>query len=325
MTLLYGKDANGNQVPLLVSANGTVQTSGLWSGTSSQLTAGDGSAVTVGSGLTLSSGTLTSSGGSETVFDVNFAALSDSTQTLSNGNVVIGGVTYTIQNATNASSFQFVNGSGFVVTPQNVGGVSCQWNYSGSGVQRTAPAILLPFASILSATAKPVTISSRVRAFIYITGQSFRSSPEDSGAIVSIDNNGSAGSNMFNAMTIRGYIGGPGPSGTINVGLDYVQGIGSFTANTWATGLTLSNSNVIGVEGNSLLPYACTSYYGAWSSGWPSFSAINAKTFLASSSYTGTNFGNDFTPRTMKAIALAFPGGTGSNPVTIARLRVDVW
>ena len=63
MTLLYGKDANGNQVPLLVSANGTVQTSGLWSGTSSQLTAGDGSAVTVGSGLTLSSGTLSASGG----------------------------------------------------------------------------------------------------------------------------------------------------------------------------------------------------------------------------------------------------------------------
>lgn len=63
MTLLYGKDANGNQVPLLVSANGTVQTSGLWSGTASQLTAGNGSAVTVGSGLTLAAGTLTASGG----------------------------------------------------------------------------------------------------------------------------------------------------------------------------------------------------------------------------------------------------------------------
>lgn len=322
MTLLYGKDANGNQVPLLVSANGTVQTSGLWSGTSSQLTAGDGSAVNVGSGLTLAGGTLTGGGG-ETVFDVNFATLSDSTQTLSNGNVVIGGVTYTIQNSTNAASFQFVNGSGFVVAPQNVGGVSCQWNYSGSGVQRTAPAILLPFSSILSASSKPVTISSRVRAFIYITGQSFRGSPEDSNAVVGIDNNGSAGSNMFTALTIRGYIGGPGPSGTINVGLDYVHQ-GTQNSNNWATSLTLSNSNVIGVEGNSLLPYACTSYYGAWSSGWPSFSAINARTFLANSSYVGAN-STDYTPRTMKAIALAFPGGTGSNPVTIARLRVDVW
>lgn len=290
-------------------------------GTSSDLLAGNGTVVTLGSGLTLAGGTLTSSGG-ETVFDVNFATLSDSTQTLSNGNVVIGGVTYTIQNSTNAASFQFVNGSGFVVAPQNVGGVSCQWNYSLSGVQRTAPAILLTFASILSATAKPVTISSRVRAFIYITGQSFRSSPEDSNAVVSIDNNGSAGSNMFNAMTIRGNI-GTGPSGTINAGLDYVQG-GTQNVNNWATGLTLSNSNVIGVEGNSLLPYACTSYYGAWSSGWPSFSAINARTFLANSSYAGGN-STDYTPRTMKAIALAFPGGTGSNPVTIARLRVDVW
>ncbi|NCA24266.1 MAG: hypothetical protein EBS91_06605, partial [Betaproteobacteria bacterium] len=124
MTLLYGKDANGNQVPLLVSANGTVQTSGLWSGTSSQLTAGNGLAVAVGSGLTLAGGTLTSSGGSETVFDVNFAALSDSTQTLSNGNVVIGGVTYTIQNAANAGTIQFVNGSGFVISGKSVGATS---------------------------------------------------------------------------------------------------------------------------------------------------------------------------------------------------------
>jgi hypothetical protein len=76
MTLLYGKDANGNQVPLLVSANGTVQTSGLWSGTSSQLTAGDGSAVTVGSGLTLAGGTLSASsgGGWTTAYSVDFKA-----------------------------------------------------------------------------------------------------------------------------------------------------------------------------------------------------------------------------------------------------------
>jgi len=62
MTLLYGRDANGNQVPLLVDGNGIVQTSGgggaSWPGTSSQLTAGDGTAVNVGSGLSLSAGTL---------------------------------------------------------------------------------------------------------------------------------------------------------------------------------------------------------------------------------------------------------------------------
>jgi hypothetical protein len=76
MTLLYGKDANGNQVPLLVSANGTVQTSGLWSGTSSQLTAGDGSAVAVGSGLTLAGATLSASaaGGWTTAYSIDFKA-----------------------------------------------------------------------------------------------------------------------------------------------------------------------------------------------------------------------------------------------------------
>lgn len=62
MTLLYGKDSNGNQVPLLVDASGVVQTTGggtTWPGTSSQLTAGNGTAVTVGSGLSLASATLT--------------------------------------------------------------------------------------------------------------------------------------------------------------------------------------------------------------------------------------------------------------------------
>lgn len=62
MTLLYGRDASGNQVPLLVDGSGIVQTSGgstSWPGTSSQLTSGSGTAVNVGSGLSLSAGTLT--------------------------------------------------------------------------------------------------------------------------------------------------------------------------------------------------------------------------------------------------------------------------
>jgi hypothetical protein len=72
MTLLYGRDANGNQVPLLVDGNGIVQTSGgstSWPGTSSQLTAGDGTAVNVGTGLTLSSGTLRNGGSLPSVGD----------------------------------------------------------------------------------------------------------------------------------------------------------------------------------------------------------------------------------------------------------------
>ena len=75
MTLLYGRDANGNQVPLLVDGNGIVQTSGggtSWPGTSSQLTAGDGTAVNVGSGLSLAAGTLTSPSFT-TVYDLEWA------------------------------------------------------------------------------------------------------------------------------------------------------------------------------------------------------------------------------------------------------------
>lgn len=78
MTLLYGRDANGNQVPLLVDGNGIVQTSGgstSWPGTSSQLTAGDGTAVNVGSGLSLAAGTLTASGGWSTAYSVDFTSL----------------------------------------------------------------------------------------------------------------------------------------------------------------------------------------------------------------------------------------------------------
>lgn len=100
MTLLYGKDANGNQVPLLVSANGTVQTSGLWSGTSSQLTAGDGSPVNVGSGLTLAGDTLTSSGGApsfSTVWDVDWKAQTPATFTTTLSTATISGVTCSFQ------------------------------------------------------------------------------------------------------------------------------------------------------------------------------------------------------------------------------------
>ena len=79
MTLLYGRDASGNQVPLLVDGSGIVQTSGgggaSWPGTSSQLTAGDGTAVNVGSGLSLVAGTLTAPGGWTTAYSVDFTSL----------------------------------------------------------------------------------------------------------------------------------------------------------------------------------------------------------------------------------------------------------
>lgn len=75
MTILYGRDANGNQVPLLVDGSGIVQTSGggtSWPGTSSQLTSGSGTAVNVGSGLSLAAGTLTSPSFT-TIYDLEWA------------------------------------------------------------------------------------------------------------------------------------------------------------------------------------------------------------------------------------------------------------
>ena len=311
MTLLYGKDANGNQVPLLVSANGTVQTSGLWSGTSSQLTAGNGLAVAVGSGLTLAGGTLTSSGGSETVFDVNFAALSDSTQTLSNGNVVIGGVTYTIQNAANAGTIQFVNGSGFVISGKSVGATSSEWGYAGSGNQRTAPVVLLPFQSI---TSKIATVASRFRAFAYVTSQSFASG--DTILNLCVDNIGSAGATMFSVAGSIGWLGvTPGQRA---IASEYVLG-GTQNFSNVANNVGVS-TNVIGVEVDSALPTVYCVYYGQWAAGWPSLSTMsNQSGYRQISSSTNT-----ITQRA-KAIGMAFNGATGGAATTVSRLRVDVW
>lgn len=97
MTLLYGKDSNGNQVPLLVDASGVVQTTGggtTWPGTSSQLTAGDGTAVTVGSGLSLAGATLTAPGGWQTTYEVDFTTLTP-VASYSNGTATIDGKTWT--------------------------------------------------------------------------------------------------------------------------------------------------------------------------------------------------------------------------------------
>lgn len=126
MTLLYGKDSNGNQVPLLVDASGVVQTTGggtTWPGTSSQLTAGDGSAVTVGSGLSLAAGTLTASGGVTTAFDCDFTLLSNLSITgaTSITDQASRSLTFTPANAGTAS-IAIVNGSGLGFTTASNGG-----------------------------------------------------------------------------------------------------------------------------------------------------------------------------------------------------------
>lgn len=123
MTLLYGRDANGNQVPLLVDGSGIVQTSGgstSWPGTSSQLTSGSGTAVTVGSGLSLAAGTLTA--GVTTAFDCDFTLLSN--QSITGSTVITDqssrSLTFTPSFAGTASA-AIVNGSGLGLTTASNG------------------------------------------------------------------------------------------------------------------------------------------------------------------------------------------------------------
>ena len=122
MTLLYGRDANGNQVPLLVDGSGIVQTSGgstSWPGTSSQLTSGSGTAVNVGSGLSLSAGTLTAV--VTTAFDCDFTLLAN--QSITGSTVITDqssrSLTFTPSFAGTASA-AIVNGSGLGLTTASI-------------------------------------------------------------------------------------------------------------------------------------------------------------------------------------------------------------
>ena len=87
MTLLYGRDANGNQVPLLVDSNGIVQTSG---------------------GST--------SGGWQTTYEVDFTTLTP-VASYSNGTATIDGKTWTFAglDANSSASLSAANGLQMVV------------------------------------------------------------------------------------------------------------------------------------------------------------------------------------------------------------------
>lgn len=136
MTLLYGRDANGNQVPLLVDGSGIVQTSGggtSWPGTSSQLTSGSGTAVNVGSGLSLAAGTLTA--GVTTAFDCDFTLLSN--QSITGSTVITDqssrSLTFTPSFAGTASA-AIVNGSGLgLTTASNVSRSIIRTSFNGFG------------------------------------------------------------------------------------------------------------------------------------------------------------------------------------------------
>lgn len=135
MTILYGRDANGNQVPLLVDGSGIVQTSGgstSWPGTSSQLTSGSGTAVTVGSGLSLSAGTLTA-GGYSTVWDVDWKTVTPTTFTTSPSTIVVNGVDVTAQK-TNAAATLQISANGFDLSGQSSGSAYIEFDFQDMSI-----------------------------------------------------------------------------------------------------------------------------------------------------------------------------------------------
>lgn len=104
-------------------------------GTSSQLIAGDGTAVNVGSGLSLSAGALTASGGGpKTVYEVDFSTLAN--QVYTNGQTyTIAGASWTVSNNNPGSTtFQAVNGTGITYSGTGVSGIQFYTNFGSLGI-----------------------------------------------------------------------------------------------------------------------------------------------------------------------------------------------
>lgn len=250
MTLLYGRDANGNQVPLLVDGNGIVQTSGgstSWPGTSSQLTAGDGTAVTVGSGLSLAGATLTASGGGPvTVFEVDFSSLPN--QVLTNGlTYTIGGASWTVSDNVPASNtLQIVNGTGLTYTAPTAagGGFQMYTNFGSLGIPN-------PFQTIIFwVQCEFVTNVSSPQAGFYHRYDQV--GPFNQG-YSHLPTTGSSTAGMWFQATPSGNIGIHQSSNASN-GTRFASPIGS-------------NNVLVSV----LNPNLCVSqYYGIYSGGWPS-------------------------------------------------------
>jgi hypothetical protein len=239
MTLLYGRDANGNQVPLLVDGNGIVQTSGgstSWPGTSSQLTAGDGTAVNVGSGLSLSAGTLT---GVTTAFSCDFTLLAN--QSITGSTVITDqssrSLTFTPSFAGTASA-AIVNGSGLGLTTASNGARSRIFSLF-SGFNRS------PFFGhgyrIWMRWANYTPLASTLGLF---TGMYIEPSPGASNTLV--DN--------WRQNTI-GFYNNTGPDGTYAV---------NFPS-------PISNYNVLVLEQAAGM---MTTYLGTSASGFPSYSSL---------------------------------------------------
>jgi hypothetical protein len=113
-------------------------------GTSSQLAAGDGSAVSVGSGMTLAGGTLSASGGGpQTVFEVDFADLPNTTYTNGQAITIVGSTGSATFNVTIDDSFgsgvtvEIVNGVGLRFTTGFIGSFRFQTSLKRLGATST--------------------------------------------------------------------------------------------------------------------------------------------------------------------------------------------
>lgn len=309
MTLLYGRDANGNQVPLLVDGNGIVQTSGgggaSWPGTSSQLTAGDGTAVNVGSGLSLAATVLTASGGPKTVYEVDFSSLSN--QVYTNGqSYTIAGASWTVSNNNAGGTvFQAVNGTGITYGGTSYGTVQFYTTFGNLGISN-------PFQTIIfwvqcdyaSSTGNPTV------GFYHRWDQS---GPEGLGGNGLPTSNGVAGLsfnyNSGNPLILMNQSPTPGGSG------------GNRTASIG------SNNALVSMLTPNLF---VSQYYGQYSGGWPSTLqwvwGAQQPVFYSGGANFSFQYGAPYTQPTNPAsrgLALVAAHG-GNGTMTFRKIRVQV-
>lgn len=263
MTLLYGRDANGNQVPLLVDGNGIVQTSGgstSWPGTSSQLTAGDGTAVNVGSGLSLAAGTLTA--GWQTTYEVNFTTLTP-VASYSNGTATIDGKTWTFDGL----------GANSIASLSNANGLQLQSNANSSTY--TDAQVKLSDLSAMPGL-NEILIWARFNSTLSTSGGA------ESNTNMSVAHTGGSSLTIVPRFRLGWYStsAAGAPSGTSFHCFGYMAGTLYPSSGNEFSSYTTTNTNhdvwLIRLISSNISEV----YTGSWSSGWPAFSSLQFRNYF---------------------------------------------
>lgn len=255
MTLLYGRDASGNQVPLLVDGSGIVQTSGgstSWPGTSSQLTSGSGTAVTVGSGLSLSGGTLTAPN-PVTLWEADFTT-GQTAQTWTAGSTyavvgTIGGnLNWKHQGTSEPLTVAMINGSGLEMT-------------YGAG---STPASSVNLA--LSQLGLGYTSTRPWRIWLYVTTSGTITSGRDNQQIsLDMDGTGASNSNAFPTNQASALFRTFANTGNSDIVVSGMGSVGPSVLNS-----VFYSDVIVFTIANGV----ATTSIGTWSAGFPATTAL---------------------------------------------------